>query len=210
MEGRGNGVLKNKKTVLYFAICLLGIAVGWGANDCVSYVEAFFPGSRGVCVAIGGRYYAKAGGYGVIFQARPSQKGGMREATLGATKLSPSAWPGGSVDAVFIPRDGSFDAPAIELDYWHRGKTVFLTDVGLKGHWLTRAVTKDTNGVTTGGIFVRFQGRWTSGGQLHAPYFDYKDVKYRYDAASGHWARLGHHGRVASVDSKVGHKNGRQ
>ena len=95
MEGRGNGVLKNKKTVLYFAICLLGIAVGWGANDCVSYVEAFFPGSRGVCVAIGGRYYAKAGGYGVIFQARPSQKGGMREATLGATKLTPPPGRGG-------------------------------------------------------------------------------------------------------------------
>ncbi len=177
--------------VLYLAICLLGIAVGWGTNDFISYAEAFFPGSPGIRIATGGRYYTKAGGYGVTFEATPRRNGGVREATLGATKLRPSAWPGASLDAVFIPRDGNFDAPAIELDYWCHEETIFLTDVGLKGHWLTKAVTKYANGKTTVGILVRFRGRWTSGGRLHAPYFDYRGVRYRYDAASGHWVRLG-------------------
>ncbi|MGC9260100.1 MAG: hypothetical protein ACP5I8_08500 [Phycisphaerae bacterium] len=170
----------------------MGIAVGWGANDCISYVEAFFPGAPGIRVAIGGRYYAKAGDYGVIFEARQSQNGAMREATLGATKLGPSGTRSTeSVDVVFIPHDGNFDASAIGLDYWCREKIIFLTDVGLKGHWLTKAVTKHANGVTRVDIFVRFHDRWTSGGQLRSPYFDYKGVQYRYDAASGHWVRLG-------------------
>ncbi len=185
-------MLKSRRKLLYFAICALCLAIGWVANECLRYVEAFFPGSPGISVIKGGRYYAKIGGYGVLFRVSRSENGDGRAAFWGVVKLKPDGL-SSEMNAMFIPRlKEGFTGPEIALSYrLPKKRTVFLTEVGLNGRWLTKTVMESVGGVSKAYSFVRLKGQWVSGGHLHPPYFDYEGIRYQYNGLEGHWTRLG-------------------
>lgn len=178
-------MLKNKGILFYSILCVLGIVVGWGANDILTYVEAFFPGSPGIRVIQGGRYYAKTGGYGIMF-SNSRQRMSAHDISLGVIALKDQGrqpWFPNDVDIHFDAHFEGFGVPTIELDYWFHERTVFLTDVGMKGRWLIKTVTTPT-GMKT---LVRLGHHWVTGGLLDPPYFNYGTKRYRYNDATGDW-----------------------
>ena len=185
----------------YLILIFVGFAfiAGWITSDTLNYFETIFPGSPGGHIIIGGRYYTELGGYGVIFSTKGIQRGRTQKACFGIETLKSVSEP--NVNVTFIPKNKNFNAPTISLACWLHNKAVFLTDVGLTGQWLIKSETVIQKKSVTGRNLVRFAGRWVSGGRLHAPYFDYKGVRYRYNALDGHWKKQGN--LIETPDSSI-------